>query len=96
MTKPKEPKKPKQRTKKIPFEKVAVEVEGKKGVWEWECDGVRWRYHDSIYGLNLESLMTPNGGDEEWNPMIFVSDLKSAGLFAEGYAVGYRVGARPT
>jgi hypothetical protein len=91
-----EPKKPKQKTKKIPFEKVAVEVTGMKGVWEWECGGVRWRYYDEDRGINLEARQTGDDAKDDWHPLVHVSDIKSAGLFSEGFSAGYQAGAQAT
>jgi hypothetical protein len=96
MTEPKEPKKPKQKTKKIPFDKVAVEVDGQKGVWEWECGGVRWRYSDGDRGINLEARQTGDDAKDDWHPLVHVSDIKSAGLFSEGFSAGYQAGAQAT
>lgn len=70
----------KQRTKPVPFDKVATEVEPR--VWEWTAGESTWRWHEGVVGLNLYQKHNTVG----FHPRVYAKTLREAGYFAEGFA----------
>jgi hypothetical protein len=77
----------KPRTKAIPFDNTATEAS--PGEWTWVLKGRTWRWVESA-SINL-SIIHPAGNV---TPLVYVSSLREAALFAEGFTAGYVVAER--
>jgi len=53
------------------------------GAWEWDLDGMRWRFDSAMRGINVSVRL-----GEEWHPMVHCLSLKEAGMFSEGVHAG--------
>lgn len=70
----------KQKTKAIPFENKAAEVQ--PGIWEFTKNGHTWQFRE-VMGLNLFYIK----GDQA-HVVCRVKNIEQAGVFAEGFSAG--------
>jgi hypothetical protein len=72
------------RTKKIPFNTTATEVE--PGVWTWQVGGRDWKM-TGLQGINLSANSEYDADD--FMRISHIPDLKSAGYFSSGFTAGF-------